>query len=146
MTLAEIAQGYRESELAVSARREELRARLAECTDPVERMPLETRIACLGATLRELRKIRELCERYYEKGYWRDEKYTFNPPRSGNPGRGRAVAKVAGRGKRGEHGPAAKESGVGHSGGVDAQAAGDLADVFIRKFVTGSDRKKTWRG
>ena len=32
------------------------------------------------------------------------------------------------------------------SGGVDAQAAGDLADVFIRKFVAGSDRKKTGRG
>ena len=136
MTLAEIAQGYRESELAVSARREELKQRLADCTDSVDRMHLETRIACLGTTLRELRKVRELCERYYEKGYWRDEKYTFNPPRSGNPGRRRAVAKRDGGDQRGKHGSVAEKPDTGNSRGSDPTAAGNLADDFIRRLIT----------
>lgn len=140
MTLAEIAQGYRESELAVSARREELKQRLADCVDSVDRMHLETRIACLEATLRELRKVRELCERYYEKGYWRDEKYTFNPPRSGNPGRRRAVAKGNGGDQRGKPGPIAEKPDNGNSGGIDSETAGDLAAAFIRRFIPGTDR------
>ena len=140
MTLAEIAQGYRESELAVSARRDELKLRLAECTDSVDRMHLETRIACLGATLRELRKVRELCERYYERGFWRDEKYTFNPARSGNPGRGRTLAKGSGGQQRGKPSQAAEKFSSGHPGGTDAQAARNLADDLIRRFIAGPDR------
>lgn len=140
MTLAEIAQGYRESELTLSARRDELRLRLADSVDFLERSTLEARIRCMDQMIRELRQIRELCERYYEKGFWRDDKYTFNP-KPGCAGRSRAVAKRNRRRQPREPGPTSEKSGDGYSGGANTAAAGALADELIRRLITDPDFK-----
>lgn len=77
MTLAEISQCYEEAAVPLRARLRELRQALAAAEDPEEIWHLKRRIAELTPMLTEMNELAELTARYYERGYWRSEKYTL---------------------------------------------------------------------
>lgn len=77
MTLKEIAEGYREAAVPLRKRLHELRQELKQTTDPEERWHLKRRIAELTPMLTQVNELAELCECYYERGYYRNEKYTL---------------------------------------------------------------------
>ena len=64
MTLAEMSREYEASAALLRARLRQLRAELAKAEDPEEIWHLKRRMA-------------ELTAHYYERGYWRGEKYTL---------------------------------------------------------------------
>ena len=77
MTLAEIADGYREAAVPLRKRLRQLRQSLKTAEDPEEIFRLKRRIAELTPMLTECNALAELCARYYERGYYRNEKYTL---------------------------------------------------------------------
>lgn len=77
MTLSQIAQGYREAAVPLRRRLRELRLALKTAGDPEEIFRLKRRIAELTPMLTECNALAELCEHYYERGYYRNEKYTL---------------------------------------------------------------------
>lgn len=77
MTLREMSGVYRASAARLSAILRPLRARLRECEDPDERLRLRYRIYVISEALTQTRELAELTDRYYERGYWRNEKYTL---------------------------------------------------------------------
>lgn len=77
MTLAQIGGQYRASAEPLRKRLKELRAALKTAEDPEEIWHLKRRIAELTPMLTECNALAALCERYYERGYYRDEKYTL---------------------------------------------------------------------
>ena len=76
MTLKELAPAYREAGELLARRIRELRLAVAETEDPVEKWNLRRRIIELKPMLAQVRELAELTEHYYDKGFWRDEKYT----------------------------------------------------------------------
>lgn len=76
MTLREISQGYAYSASLLRARLKLLRQALAQATDPEEIWHLKRRIAELTPMLTQMNELKELTEHYYDKGYYRNEKYT----------------------------------------------------------------------
>lgn len=77
VTLQEIARGYREAAVPLRRRLRELRQALKTAQDPEEIFHLKRRIAELTPMLTECNALAALCEHYYERGYYRDEKYTL---------------------------------------------------------------------
>ncbi len=77
MTLAEMSRDYRESARLLQDRLRLLRQMLAQADDPEEIWHLRRRIAELTPMLTQMNELAELTEHYYERGYWRSEKYTI---------------------------------------------------------------------
>ena len=77
MTLAQIGRGYREAAVPLRKRLRELRQALKTAQDPEEIFRLNRRIAELSPMMTECNALAALCEHYYERGYYRDEKYTL---------------------------------------------------------------------
>ena len=77
MTLQQISRGYREAAVPIRRRLHELRGMLAEARDPEEIWHIRRRIAELTPMLTQLNELAELTEHYYERGYYRSEKYTL---------------------------------------------------------------------
>ena len=76
MTLQEISRGYEEAAVPLRARLRELRQMLHKATDPEEVWHIKRRIHELTPMLTEMNELAELTARYYERGYYRSEKYT----------------------------------------------------------------------
>ena len=76
MTLEELSKCYEEAAVPLRNRLRELRYMLAEATDPEEIWHIKRRIAELTPMLTQMNELAELTGRYYERGYWRNEKYT----------------------------------------------------------------------
>lgn len=76
MTLKELSDAYEYSASLLKRRLWELRGQLACSRNPQERQYLQNRIAELTPMLTQMNEMAELTARYYEKGYWRNEKYT----------------------------------------------------------------------
>lgn len=76
MTLIEISVEYRAQATVIQQRLRELRALLPEL-DPDQRSNMEGRIRMLTVMWREARDLAVLCERYYDRGYRRNGKYTL---------------------------------------------------------------------
>lgn len=76
MTLLELSAGYEAAAVPLRLRLKELRQMLAVCEDPEEIWHIRRRIAVLGPILTQMNELSELTARYYERGYWRSEKYT----------------------------------------------------------------------
>lgn len=76
MQLVEIAVGYRESEQKVKERLKDLKLARSRSKSSGDRSRIDAQITQLTAIRRECQAIAVLCERYYEKGYRRNEKYT----------------------------------------------------------------------
>lgn len=76
MTLAELSKCYEAAALPLRRRLRELRKQLETAEDPEEIFHLRRRITELTPMLREMNELAELTARYYERGYYRSEKYT----------------------------------------------------------------------
>ena len=76
MTLKEIAAGYRDSVDRIQLRIEELTAVRDKSRSNYEMSQIDFCIKELKKVRRECREIAETCEKYYEKGYRRNGKYT----------------------------------------------------------------------
>ena len=77
MTLRELSNDYRAAAQPIRQRLRELRQREKVATDEHERFWLSRRKLALSEMLRQMNELAELTERYYERGYWRSEKYTL---------------------------------------------------------------------
>ena len=77
MTLLEMSECYAESAVLLSAVLRELRARWRTSEDEAERFSLRFRIDVLSDVLTQTRELAQLTAHYYDRGYWRNEKYTL---------------------------------------------------------------------
>ena len=77
MTLKEISVGYRENARRLDLRIHQLKLDMELTEDPGLRSQYEERIKVLSTMLRESRELAVMCERYYERGYRRNAKYTL---------------------------------------------------------------------
>ena len=75
--LSELSRGYQEAAQPLRARLRQLRQELARAEDPEEIWHIKRRIAELTPMLTQMNELKELTERYYERGYYRNEKYTL---------------------------------------------------------------------
>ena len=76
MTLAELSASYEAAAVPLRARLRQLRQLLAVEEDPEEIWHLKRRIAELTPRLTQVNELAELTAHYYDRGYWRNEKYT----------------------------------------------------------------------
>lgn len=77
MTLEELSKCYEEAAVPLRNRLRQLRDMLEETDDPEERWHIRRRIAELTPMLTQVNELAELTARYYERGYYRSEKYTL---------------------------------------------------------------------
>ena len=75
MTLEELSETYREAAKPLGERLKQLRMELVTETNPQIAFCLKRRIAQMTPILTQLNELAELTEHYYERGYWRSEKY-----------------------------------------------------------------------
>ncbi len=76
MTLIEMSEYYRAAAQPLRSRLRELRQAVAVCEDAEELWHLKRRIAELTPMLTQMNELADLTAHYYERGYWRNEKYT----------------------------------------------------------------------
>ena len=76
MTLEELSKCYEAAAVPLRARLRELRILLSQTEDPEEIWHIKRRIAELTPMLTQMNELAELTARYYERGYYRNEKYT----------------------------------------------------------------------
>ena len=77
MTLAELSVCYQQAAIPLRARLRELRQELAREPDPDKIWHLKRRIAELTPMLTQMNELAELTAHYYDRGYYRSEKYTL---------------------------------------------------------------------
>lgn len=77
MALADLSKDYEASAALLRARLRTLRQLLAVATDPEEIFHLKRRIAELSPMLTQMNELAELTAHYYDRGYYRNEKYTL---------------------------------------------------------------------
>ena len=76
MTMLELSRSYRESADLLRERLWILRRKRLQTNDPQELFRLNRRIAELTPLLTQMNELADLTEHYYDRGYWRSEKYT----------------------------------------------------------------------
>lgn len=76
MTLAELSRCYEEAAVPLRHRLRELRQMLQAAEDPEEIFHIKRRIGELTPMLTQMNELAELTAHYYERGYYRSEKYT----------------------------------------------------------------------
>ena len=76
MTLAELSAGYEASAALLRARLAQLRRMAARTEDAEELWHLKRRMAELSPILTQMNELAELTAHYYDRGYYRSEKYT----------------------------------------------------------------------
>ena len=77
MTLLELSADYRAAAQPLRQRLKLLRQLVALCDDPEELWHLRRRIAELTPILTQMNELADLTAHYYERGYYRSEKYTL---------------------------------------------------------------------
>lgn len=77
MTLADLSPLYAESARLLQQRLRELRDRLPEAETSEEYWQLKRRITELTPMLTQMNDLADLTAHYYDRGYWRNEKYTL---------------------------------------------------------------------
>ena len=77
MTLQELSRCYEEAAVPLRRRLLQLRQELATETDPEEIFRLKRRIRDLTPMLTQMNELKELTAHYYDRGYYRNEKYTL---------------------------------------------------------------------
>ena len=77
MTLAEMSLEYEASAALLRQRLRLLRQMLAVARDEEEIWHIKRRIAELTPMLTQMNELAELTAHYYERGYYRSEKYTL---------------------------------------------------------------------
>jgi len=77
MTLREMSREYEASAALLRIRLRQLRQQLAAAEDAQEIWHLKRRIGELTPMLTQMNELAELTAHYYERGYYRSEKYTL---------------------------------------------------------------------
>ncbi len=77
MTMTELSELYEAAAVPLRLRLCQLRQALAASRDPEEIWQLKRRIAELTPMLTEMNELAELTAHYYDRGYYRSEKYTL---------------------------------------------------------------------
>ena len=77
MTLQELSLCYEAAAVPLRARLKQLRGELAAAEDPEAVWHIKRRIAELTPMLTQMNELAQLTARYYERGFWRDKKYTL---------------------------------------------------------------------
>lgn len=77
MTLQQLAPTYRNSAVLLRERLRTLRRLEKATANREERWHLKMRISELTVMLTQMNELAELTNRYYERGYHRNEKYTL---------------------------------------------------------------------
>lgn len=77
MTLLELSTEYRKQGAKLKERLHQIEDLLANCQDRDQRFTLEDRKRSLSTMYREAQELAVLTERYYERGYRRNGKYTL---------------------------------------------------------------------
>ena len=77
MTLKELSQQYEESAQLLRKRLSLLCHMLQEAEDPEEIFHIRRRIAELTPMLTQMNELAELTAHYYDRGYYRNDKYTL---------------------------------------------------------------------
>ncbi len=77
MTLQELSRCYEEAAVPLRARLRQLRQQLSKETDPQKIFRLKRRIRELTPMLSEMNELADLTAHYYDRGYYRNEKYTL---------------------------------------------------------------------
>lgn len=77
MTLQEMSKCYEAAAVPLRARLRQLRTQLKTARDPEEIWHLKRRIAELTPMLTQMNELAELTAHYYDRGYYRSEKYTL---------------------------------------------------------------------
>ena len=75
--LQELSREYEASAALLRARLRQLRQAVAASDDPEEIWHLKRRIAELTPMLTQMNELADLTAHYYERGYYRSEKYTL---------------------------------------------------------------------
>lgn len=76
-SLQELSEAYLAAAVPLRARLSQLRKELAQATDPEDVFHLKRRIAELQPMLTQMNELAELTRHYYDRGYYRNEKYTL---------------------------------------------------------------------
>ena len=76
MTLLELSRCYEEAAVPLRNRLRELRQAQAVSDDPEEIWHIKRRIGELTPMLTQMNELADLTAHYYDRGYWRSEKYT----------------------------------------------------------------------
>ena len=76
MTLQELSKCYEAAAVSLRSRLKQLRGQLKQAEDPEEIWHLKRRIAELTPMLTQMNELAELTAHYYDRGYYRSEKYT----------------------------------------------------------------------
>ena len=76
MTMRELSRCYEEAAVPLRARLRQLRQLLAQTQAPEEIFHVKRRIQELTPMLTQMNELAELTAHYYDRGYWRSEKYT----------------------------------------------------------------------
>lgn len=77
MTLQEMSKEYAASAELIRQRLRTLRRELENQEDPEQIFLLKRRIIALSPMLTQMNELAELTAHYYDKGYYRDERYTI---------------------------------------------------------------------
>ena len=77
MTLTELSRCYEGAAVPLRARLRQLRIELAASDDPEQIWQLKRRIAELTPMLTQMNELAELTAHYYDRGYYRNGKYTL---------------------------------------------------------------------
>lgn len=75
MTLKELSAEYRAAAQPLRERLRQLRQAKKRAQDREELFWIERRMSALTSMLTQLNELAELTEHYYERGYYRNEKY-----------------------------------------------------------------------
>ena len=76
LPLAALSEGYRAAAVPLRQRLRQLRQMLEKAEDPEEIWHIKRRIAELTPMLTQMNELAELTAHYYDRGYYRSEKYT----------------------------------------------------------------------
>ncbi len=77
MTLREMSKDYEYSASLLRKRLRQLRLMLTQTNDPEEIWHIKRRIGELTPMLTQMNELKDLTEHYYDRGYYRSEKYTL---------------------------------------------------------------------
>lgn len=77
MKLEELSAGYLQAAGLLRERLSQLRRALKTCDDPHGRAALRHRIARLSQMQNQCYELAELTAHYYERGFYRNERYTL---------------------------------------------------------------------
>lgn len=77
MTLQELSRCYEEAAVPLRLRLRQLRQMLSTETDPEAIWHIRRRIGELTPMLTQMNELAELTAHYYDRGYYRNEKYTL---------------------------------------------------------------------